>query len=119
MPSKLASGTQTVFYWRGNVTPPKDYGKWERLIKSVVKHFIDRYGEKEVVQWPFEIWNEPNLNVFWKDANQAEYFKLYEVTAKAIKEVNENIKVGGPAICGGSDYWIDDFCTFATRIKCR
>lgn len=115
MPSKLASGTQTVFYWRGNVTPPKDYGKWEKLIKNVVKHFIERYGEKEVVQWPFEIWNEPNLNVFWKDANQAEYFKLYEVTAKAIKEVNENIKVGGPAICGGSDYWIDDFLNFCHK----
>lgn len=53
MPSKLASGTQTVFYWRGNVTPPSDYGKWEKLIKAVVKHFIDRYGEKEVENWPF------------------------------------------------------------------
>lgn len=112
MPSKLASGTQTVFYWRGNVTPPKDYNEWAKLIKNVVKHFIDRYGEKEVTNWPFEIWNEPNLTVFWKDANQAEYFKLYEVTVNAIKEVNENIKVGGPAICGGADYWITDFLNF-------
>ncbi|ADQ47207.1 Xylan 1,4-beta-xylosidase [Caldicellulosiruptor kronotskyensis 2002] len=115
MPSKLASGTQTVFYWRGNVTPPSDYGKWEKLIKAVVKHFIDRYGEKEVENWPFEIWNEPNLNVFWKDADQNEYFKLYEVTAKAIKDVNENIKVGGPAICGGADHWIDDFLNFCYK----
>jgi xylan 1,4-beta-xylosidase len=115
MPSKLASGPQTVFYWKGNVTPPSDYNKWEKLIKAVVKHFIERYGEKEVEQWPFEIWNEPNLSGFWKDANQAEYFKLYEITVKAIKEVDENIKVGGPAICGGGEHWIDDFLNFCYK----
>lgn len=72
-------------------------------------------AKKEVENWPFEIWNEPNLNVFWKDADQNEYFKLYEVTAKAIKDVNENIKVGGPAICGGADHWIDDFLNFCYK----
>ncbi|OXT09571.1 xylan 1,4-beta-xylosidase [Thermoanaerobacterium thermosaccharolyticum] len=112
MPKRLASGTQTVFYWEGNVTPPKDYGKWENLIKAVVLHFISRYGIDEVLKWPFEIWNEPNLKEFWKDADKKEYFKLYKVTAKAIKEVNENLQVGGPAICGGSDYWIEDFLNF-------
>ncbi|AGB18606.1 GH39 family glycosyl hydrolase [Thermoanaerobacterium thermosaccharolyticum] len=112
MPKKLASGTQTVFYWEGNVTPPKDYEKWSNLVKAVVSHFISRYGIDEVLKWPFEIWNEPNLKEFWKDADQKEYFKLYKVTAKAIKEVNENLQVGGPAICGGSDYWIEDFLNF-------
>lgn len=112
MPKRLASGTQTVFYWEGNVTPPKDYEKWENLIKAVVSHFISRYGIDEVVKWPFEIWNEPNLKGFWKDADEKEYFKLYKVTAKAIKEVNENLQVGGPAICGGADYWIEDFLNF-------
>jgi len=27
MPSALASGSKTIFWWRGNVTPPKDYEK--------------------------------------------------------------------------------------------
>ncbi|AST58600.1 xylan 1,4-beta-xylosidase [Thermoanaerobacterium thermosaccharolyticum] len=115
MPKKLASGTQTVFYWEGNVTPPKDYDKWSNLAKAVVNHFISRYGIEEVLKWPFEIWNEPNLKEFWKDADQKEYFKLYKVTAKAIKEVNENLQVGGPAICGGSDYWIEDFLNFCNE----
>ena len=26
MPGALASSTETVFWWKGNVTPPKDYG---------------------------------------------------------------------------------------------
>lgn len=115
MPKKLASDEQTVFYWQGNVTPPKDYDKWAALIKAVVEHFIDRYGLEEVLTWPFEIWNEPNLSGFWKDADQAEYFKLYKITATAVKEVNKDIKVGGPAICGGADHWIEDFLNFCHK----
>ncbi|SER50430.1 Glycosyl hydrolases family 39 [Gracilibacillus ureilyticus] len=108
----LASGSQTIFAWEGNVTPPKDYKKWEMLIKTVTIHFIDRYGIEEVLTWPFEIWNEPNLVNFWKDTDKEEYFKLYRVTVNAIKSVNKELKVGGPAICGGSDEWITDFLTF-------
>ena len=26
MPEKMASGTQTIFYWKGNTTPPKKSG---------------------------------------------------------------------------------------------
>lgn len=115
MPKLLASGEQTLFTWEANVTPPKDYGQWASLIKAVISHFIERYGEAEVVQWPFEIWNEPNLVNFWKDADKEEYFKLYQVTAHAIKSVNPDIQVGGPAICGGSDEWIVDFLQFCYR----
>lgn len=112
MPKPLASGEQTIFYWNGNVTPPADYEKWRALITAVVTHFVDRYGIEEVLQWPFEVWNEPNLTNFWKDADQAEYFKLYQVTAEAVKSVHSDLQVGGPAICGGADHWITDFLNF-------
>ncbi|MGP4041465.1 GH39 family glycosyl hydrolase [Gracilibacillus sp. D59] len=112
MPKLLASDDQTIFAWEGNVTPPNDYHKWESLIKAVTQHFIDRYGLEEVLTWPFEIWNEPNLVNFWKDADKEEYFRLYQVTVNAIKSVDPAIEVGGPAICGGSDEWIKDFLTF-------
>ncbi|MEP6850159.1 MAG: hypothetical protein ABI999_14970, partial [Acidobacteriota bacterium] len=29
MPEKLASGNKSIFWWKGNITPPKDYAKWE------------------------------------------------------------------------------------------
>lgn len=112
MPKALASGDQTIFYWEGNVTPPKDYDKWRELITATVQHFVDRYGIEEVLTWPFEVWNEPNLVNFWKDADKEEYFKLYQVTAEAVKGVHPHLKVGGPAICGGSDHWITDFLDF-------
>ncbi len=115
MPEKLASGDQTVFYWKGNVTPPKDYHKWADLVTAVIEHWIDRYGKEEVVTWPFEVWNEPNLGGFWKGADMPEYFKLYEVTSKAVKKCDSGIRVGGPAICGVDDErWLRSFLEYCS-----
>lgn len=113
MPMKLASGEQTIFYWRGNVTPPKDYHEWAKLIKATLLHLKDRYGREEVITWPIEVWNEPNLPVFWKDADMPEYFRLYECSAKAVKEADPGFRVGGPAICGVDDErWLREFLSF-------
>ena len=35
MPEKLAKGTQTVFYWKGNTTPPKSYDDWRALVNHL------------------------------------------------------------------------------------
>src|SRR6185437_9742721 len=86
MPTALQSGGDTVFFYRANVTPPRDYAKWADLIKRLVSHWVDRYGLAEVRSWYFEVWNEPNLDAFWK-GRQADYFKLYQYTAAAIKAV--------------------------------
>lgn len=119
MPKALASGDQTIFYWKGNVTPPKDYTKWADLVKATLNHLIERYGRDEVVSWPVECWNEPNLPGFWKGADMTEYFKLYDVTSRAVKSVDERFRVGGPAVCGGTDKeWITAFLKFVEEKKC-
>ncbi len=110
MPSRLASGDRTVFWWRGNVTPPKDYKKWGDLIKNLTQHFTERYGEEEVKTWYFEVWNEPNLNPGFWTGTQAEYFKLYEYAARAVKSVNPAFKVGGPATAGAG--WVPETIEF-------
>ncbi|NUT45167.1 MAG: xylan 1,4-beta-xylosidase [Thermoactinospora sp.] len=116
MPGDLASGDQTVFWWKGNVTPPRDHAEWAALVRATVVHLVDRYGIEEVRTWPIEVWNEPNLKDFWQDADQAAYHRLYEVTAKTIKEIDASLQVGGPAISPGSDEWMTDFADFvATR----
>jgi xylan 1,4-beta-xylosidase len=112
MPSALASGNQTIFWWRGNVTPPKDYKKWEDLIRNLTSHFTERYGAEEVKTWYFEVWNEPNLTPGFWTGTQQDYFKLYEYAAKGVKSVNANYKVGGPATAGAG--WVPetiDFCS--------
>lgn len=114
MPGALASGDKTIFWWKGNVTPPKDYQKWSDLIAALVQHWTDRYGRKEVSQWFFEVWNEPNLDGFWA-GDQAEYFKLYAAIAKAVKSVNQNYRVGGPATAGNG--WIKETIDFCQETK--
>lgn len=111
MPNALASGPQTIFWWRGNVTPPKDYDKWAGLIKNLTAHFTERYGADEVKTWYFEVWNEPNLSPGFWSSTQEEYFKLYKYAAQAIKSVNKDYRVGGPGTAGAA--WESetiDFC---------
>jgi xylan 1,4-beta-xylosidase len=110
MPSALASGNKTIFWWRGNVTPPKDYAKWEALVKNLVEHFTERYGEEEVKTWYFEVWNEPNLDGFWA-GTQEEYFKLYKHAVTAVKNVNQSYRVGGPGTAGAAwETEMIDYC---------
>jgi len=96
MPRDLASGTQTIFWWKGNVTPPKSYKNWSGLIRNLVLHFRERYGGDEVRKWYFEVWNEPDISPFWS-ADLSEYLKLYKATAEAVKSVSSQYRVGGPA----------------------
>jgi xylan 1,4-beta-xylosidase len=127
MPSALASGPSTIFWWRGNVTPPKDYAKWEGLISALVTHWKERYGEDEVATWYFEVWNEPNLSGFWIGDKKGktddefskyardEYFKLYASTAKAVKSVSSRFRVGGPATAGCA--WVPETIDFCVKNK--
>jgi xylan 1,4-beta-xylosidase len=115
MPGALASGNKTIFWWRGNVTPPRDYQKWNDLIKALIEHWTLRYGEKEVGSWYFEIWNEPNLKDGFFTGTQQDYFKLYKETAIAIKSVSANYRVGGPATAGNA--WIPEMIDFCLQQK--
>lgn len=112
MPSALASGSKTVFHYKGNITPPKSYDAWADLIGALVSHLVERYGVEEVRKWFFEVWNEPNLDMFWAGTMQ-EYFLLYQSTAVAIKKVDNELKVGGPATA--IDAWIPELKEFCKQ----
>ncbi|MEN5072735.1 xylan 1,4-beta-xylosidase [Isoptericola cucumis] len=122
MPAALASGDRTVFWWQGNVTPPRDHREWADLVRAVVAHLVDRYGLDEVRGWPIEVWNEPDLGHFWApggdgagDAQEA-YFRLYEASAHAVKDVDASLQVGGPALSPAGDDWWKPFADLvATR----
>ena len=114
MPTALASGKKTVFNYKANVTPPRDYKQWATLIQKLVSHWVERYGVDEVRKWFFEVWNEPNLKSFWT-GRQRDYFKLYRYTAEAIKRVDASLRVGGPATARSE--WIEDFVDFCEGSK--
>jgi len=109
MPYKLASDPKAIhpFWYKQNVSPPKDYAKWDTLMRAFAQHLIDRYGIDEVAQWYFEVWNEPNIDFWAGDPKQATYFELYDHTARALKSVSPRLRVGGPS--SSSAHWIPEF----------
>lgn len=112
MPTALASGTKTIFHYLGNITPPKSYDEWADLIGALAKHLVERYGVEEVRKWFFEVWNEPNLDIFWSGTME-EYFELYRHAALAIKKVDSKLSVGGPATA--IDAWIPEMREFCKK----
>jgi len=114
MPEPLASGSATVFHYRGNVTPPKHYTAWSNLIGELATTAVIRYGPAEVASWPFEVWNEPNLRAFWRGTRK-QYWQLYAATSRALKDVHAEIPVGGPATA--QNEWIEEFLDFCDRKK--
>lgn len=114
MPGDMASGSQTAFHYKSNVTPPADYGEWTKLIEAYARHIVDRYGIDEVATWYFELWNEPESGYFWSGGKK-EYFKLYKHTAETLKGVDPRLRIGGPAT--GGERWIDDFIAFCEGNK--
>jgi len=75
--------------------PPKDYNKWAELVFQFTRHCITRYGEKEIESWYWEVWNEPDVSIYWKGKTE-EYLKLYDYSVSAVKKACPKAKVGGP-----------------------
>jgi xylan 1,4-beta-xylosidase len=104
-PKDLAGESDVrCFWWQAHVTPPEHYRDWSSLVDKLVRHFICRYGIQEVRQWYFEVWNEPNLWFFF-NSTRSKYFELYRATFTAVKSIDPNLKVGGPAT---SNFVADD-----------
>ncbi|MGA7316960.1 MAG: glycosyl hydrolase family 39 [Silvibacterium sp.] len=112
MPKKLAFNPDALhpFWYKQNVSPPKSMERWDDLMTRFAQHLVDRYGIEEVSKWYFEVWNEPNID-FWDGIpRQKSYFDLYAHTARALKKVNPQLRVGGPATAAAA--WISDFLKF-------
>jgi xylan 1,4-beta-xylosidase len=99
--------------------PPKDYNKWRELVYQWVKHSVERYGQKEVESWWWEVWNEPNGD--WKGTME-DFFKLYDYAADGLKKALPTARIGGPNIAGtssaGATRWMHAFikhCLYETN----
>lgn len=118
MPRELKSGENHMYWWKANVSQPKDINLWTELVREFVKHCVRRYGLKEVESWYFEVWNEPELEqVFWIGSRE-EYFEFYKETVLAVKSVSEKIRVGGPSITHESikyGTWLEDFMIYCSK----
>ena len=81
--------------------PPKDEAKWSALVFAYATHLRDRYGAKPR-DWLWEVWNEPDIP-YWHGTPD-EYFRLYDLTAAAIRKALPEARIGGPEATGISDH---------------
>ena len=109
-PQALKTSENKIFWWNGNTSHPKP-DLWRDLVGAFVTHLEQRYGKAEVRSWFFEVWNEPNLDGFWEKADQQAYFDLYENTARTIKAIDPELRVGGPSTAGAA--WVPELLSFA------
>ncbi len=117
MPSALAKRKKKYgLRYKNIISPPKSYDKYYHFIKDFINFIIDQFGKEEVETWKFEVWNEPDLKIFFA-GNKKEYFKLYSYAYKAIKEVDKNLLVGGPST--SKCKWLKDFATFGEKNNCK
>lgn len=111
MPSKLAAHKETgKLFYGANFSQPESYEAWTEHVSEFVKYLLHRYGKEEVESWYFEVWNEPDLQGAFFLGTQDEYFQLYKASVRAIKAVDSNLRVGGPATSGSR--WVSEFLAF-------
>ncbi len=83
----------------GQSYPPKDYAKWGELTFQWARHCVEKYGRTEVLQWYWEVWNEPNIR-YWH-GSLADYCKLYDYAVDGVRRALPEVRVGGPETAGG------------------
>jgi len=115
MPEKLAADPKMLhsFWYKQNISPPKDYAMWDAMIEAFTRHLVDRYGIDEVSQWYFEVWNEPNIDFWGGDPKLQTYLRFYDHTARGVKRVDSRLRVGGPATARVA--WTPEFLAYCKK----
>ena len=75
----------------------------ETFFRSLMKHFVGRYGENEVASWMFDYQEKEKLgfsdNQFFFEpmeaAGHADYFRRFSVIWKAFHSVTDHFRLGG------------------------
>lgn len=94
------------------IFPPRDMKKWARVCEHIIRHYNEGWanGYHYGIRY-WEIWNEPDngidntQNMMWHGTKE-EYYELYRVTSKHLREkFGDTIKIGG---YGHSGFYVVD-----------
>jgi len=104
---------------RAVMAPPRDYKLWAKYVEAIVRH-VNRERKFGIKYW--EIWNEPSGNwafTSWYDGKE-NFWKLYEVTARAVKRADPSALVGGFGDNPSYPEHTADFCDYVkkNRVPC-
>jgi hypothetical protein len=81
------------------IMPPAAFDGWQALVRSFLDALVAdaRFGRAAIRDWWFEVWNEPNIPVFWQGTFDR-YLDLYRATSDAVRASGYPIRLGGPAL---------------------
>lgn len=105
MPIELASDRQKmIFNNHYNTSPPAHLEEWVHLVRAFFHHIISRYGRAVVEELPVTVWNNADSPAeMFGMRDELDFFRLYRATYLAIKEIDGQIRVGGPPVTFMSD----------------
>jgi xylan 1,4-beta-xylosidase len=126
MPEAMTSAPTGVPYYRpwqagvdysglpsGWSYPPRDYLQWAELVYQWTRHNVQRYGRAEVRHWYFEVWNEPNLDFYWRGTPE-DFYQLHDYGVDAVRRALPDARVGGPDVAGSGGAFMDGFLRHIT-----
>lgn len=90
--------------------PPKDFKKWAVICEHIIAHMNEGWADGHhygIRYW--EIWNEPDLYGKCWGGTPEQFYELYAVASKHLKERFPELKIGGPAVTGYNEKWLRPF----------
>ncbi|MBR2365677.1 MAG: hypothetical protein IKM36_03805 [Oscillospiraceae bacterium] len=89
--------------------PPADFRKWAEICAHIIAHYNEGWadGHRWNIEY-WEIWNEPDLGPKTWGGTPEQFYDLFEITAKHLKERFPQLKIGGPALARDTE-WSDAF----------
>ena len=89
-----------------HIFPPTDYRKWATICEHIIRHYTEGWADgfyHTITYW--EIWNEPDneedpyANQMWRGSKE-QYYELYSVVSRHLKDCFPHLKIGGYGSCG-------------------
>jgi xylan 1,4-beta-xylosidase len=112
-PAELAADPgATVLPRRGGTSALPDLGRYGELCRELTVHLCERHGADEVAGWLFEVRNEPAPEAL-RSGSQDACHRRYETAARAVKGVDERIRVGGHS--SAAPAWVGALLEFCRR----
>nr|XP_032806614.1 alpha-L-iduronidase isoform X1 [Petromyzon marinus]XP_032806615.1 alpha-L-iduronidase isoform X1 [Petromyzon marinus] len=70
---------------------------WKSLVSELAKRYVDMYGLREVLQWNFETWNEPDHGDFDNISMTVQGFlNYYDACSEGLRQASPRLRFGGP-----------------------
>lgn len=96
---------------------PENFDIYATLVGNIVRRYAINYQSvglpRKVTYW--EIWNEPDLTVFWNNNVASNYYTFYSKIVNVIKSIDPSAKVAGSAVAAGYNpggVYLDGFLNY-------